>query len=60
MAKAMLPSNGDGTFEQQRRLAVDQPPKSVTVADLNGDGRPDLVTANASSHNVSVLLSKIE
>ena len=32
-------------------------PQSVAVADLNGDGRPDIVAANNSSANVSVLLN---
>jgi hypothetical protein len=32
-------------------------PVSVTVADLDGDGRPDLVVANEGSNDVSVLLN---
>src|SRR5881396_3034692 len=32
-------------------------PRSVAVGDLNGDGRPDLVAANAEAHTVSVLLA---
>lgn len=32
-------------------------PASVTVADLNGDGAPDLVTANGPDGSVSVLLN---
>jgi VCBS repeat protein len=33
-------------------------PQSVAVADLNHDGLPDLVTANAGSNDVSVLLGR--
>ena len=33
-------------------------PYSVTTADLNGDGRPDLVVANAFASTASVLLNK--
>ncbi len=33
-------------------------PRWVTIADLDGDGRPDLVVANQSSDSVSVLLGK--
>jgi hypothetical protein len=31
-------------------------PNSVVIGDLNGDGKPDLATANATSNTVSVLL----
>ena len=37
-------------------FATGATPYSVAVADLNGDGRPDLVTANYDSNTVSVLL----
>ena len=31
-------------------------PESIAIADVNGDGKPDLIIANYSSNNVSVLL----
>jgi hypothetical protein len=33
-------------------------PVSITVADLDGDGRPDLVVANEGSNDVSVFLNR--
>ncbi len=33
-------------------------PHSVTIGDLNGDGRPDMAVANAGSNSVGVLLSR--
>ncbi len=38
------------------KIDVGDSPESVAVADLNNDGAPDLVTANTSSNDVSVLL----
>jgi hypothetical protein len=32
-------------------------PNSVAIGDLNGDGKPDLATANAKDHTVTVLLN---
>ena len=37
-------------------FAVGNTPQSVAVGDFNGDGVPDLVTANLNSNNVTVLL----
>ena len=51
--------------QRRRHLPATRPgspsglsPRSVAVADVNGDGRPDLVTANRGSDDVSVLLGR--
>lgn len=52
--------NGDGTFQpflEQRISTGGNDPFGVAAADLNGDGRVDLVAANTSSNTVGVLLS---
>ena len=58
-ATAILPGNGSGTFTAGN--AVFSPtgtsPSSVAVADFNHDGRNDLVTTNATTNDVSVLLN---
>ena len=38
------------------RFAVGVAPGSINIADLNGDGKPDLVVANERSNDVTVLL----
>ena len=48
--------DGSGGFGSATRFTVGAFPASVAVADFNGDGKPDLATANSSSNNVSVLL----
>jgi hypothetical protein len=62
---SVLLGNGDGSFQSARNFSVGSRPfpfgsrpLSVTVADVNGDGLPDLVTANSISDDVSVLLGK--
>jgi hypothetical protein len=63
-AVGVLLGNGDGTFQPAVTYnscggcTVWEGPASVTVADVNNDGKPDLVLANpANSPNVSVLLN---
>ena len=38
-------------------FAVGDRPRSITIADVNGDGRPDIATPNEWSNNVSLLLN---
>jgi hypothetical protein len=48
--------NGDGTFQSPLISALADTQNAVTVADVNGDGFPDVVVAGANNNNVGVLL----
>ena len=48
--------NGDGTFRSAGAFLVGREPSSIVLADLNGDGVPDAVTADKSSDAISVSL----
>ena len=50
------PAEGAVDFEPAVNFAVGVTPRSVAVADFNGDGKLDLATANSGGDNVSVLL----
>ena len=53
---ALLIGNSDGTFQKARHLMVDQP-NALAVADVNGDGKPDLLVQQYSrSGNLLVYL----
>jgi len=54
----VLLGNGDGTFASAAGspVAVGSFPYSMTVGDMNGDGKLDVATVNSGSNNVTVLL----
>jgi hypothetical protein len=45
------------SFTAQQAFGTGSGPRDVAVADFNGDGKPDLVVANAAGNSVSVLLN---
>ena len=54
---SVLRGNGDGTFQTPITYPTGNSPRHVAVADINGDGRPDLIVANGGENTISVLLN---
>ncbi len=54
---SVLLGNGDGSFKPQSTYASAKYPIGVATGDVNGDGKPDIVSANHASNNISVLLN---
>ena len=52
---SILTGNGDGTFAAAQTVALPNAPLPIAEADLNGDGKLDIVSGNATT--VSVLLN---
>jgi hypothetical protein len=53
---SVLVGMGDGTFGPKQDFLTGQRPESVALGDVNGDGKPDIVTGNWYDPTVSVLL----
>jgi uncharacterized repeat protein (TIGR01451 family) len=53
----LLFGNGDGTFQPVgTTLPTDGTPGGLAFADLNGDGRPDIIVGNNSTSTINVYL----
>jgi hypothetical protein len=57
-AVSVLLNRGDGSFQAKLDYATGGDPYSVAIGDLNGDGKPELATANSQSFSVSVLANR--
>jgi large repetitive protein len=57
----VYPGLGNGTFgpalNDGHGFFTGTDPVGITVADVNGDGRPDLIIANEGSNDVSILIN---
>jgi hypothetical protein len=55
---AVMLGNGDGTLGSPVELdcGINATPEDVTIADMNRDGRPDIVVANFGTNTVGVFL----
>jgi len=51
---------GDGTFVAPKIYSVGVKPTAIASADINADGRPDLVVTNQNDNSVSVLLQNAD
>jgi|GEM_PF-3428541 len=51
--------DGNGGFLLKEHFGVGDNPNTVAIGDLNGDNRPDIVTGNVWSSDVSVLINNV-
>ncbi|HET6879955.1 MAG TPA: FG-GAP-like repeat-containing protein [Pirellulales bacterium] len=57
----VLLGNGDGTFTAAQTIPLyNISPDSITAADFNGDGYPDLAVTNQDSATISVLMNEAD
>ena len=56
----VLLNRGNGSFRPKRdyRTGYNSTPRAVAIGDLNGDGKPELATANEDLSTVSVLVNR--
>ena len=52
-------TNGVISFTPKTDYATGAGPYKVSIGDVDGDGKPDLVTANANDHTISILRNQV-
>ncbi|HEY6763568.1 MAG TPA: choice-of-anchor D domain-containing protein [Candidatus Sulfotelmatobacter sp.] len=57
---SVLLGKGDGTFEPAVNYTVDNEPDAIVAVDLNGDGAPDIATADELGKTMDVLINKAD
>ena len=57
-ALLLLIGNGDGTSLMPQAFVTGGLTRAPAVADLNGDGKPDIATADTLRNQISVLLHR--
>lgn len=55
---SVLLGRGDGSFDAARQISVATEARFIAAADVNGDGRIDLLTTSSLSHVVAVALGR--
>ncbi len=53
----ILLGNGDGTFTEKTHVSMGVHPQFVAIADFNGDGKPDVVTADWGAYQSGTTVS---
>lgn len=54
---SILLGNGNGTLAAKTDYTTGTGPRSVTLSDVNGDRKPDIITSNGSANTTSVLFN---
>lgn len=57
MLNTTAPGAATASFAAPQSFATGKQPYGVTAADINGDGRADLIVGNSQSNSISVLLN---
>jgi hypothetical protein len=53
----VLKGNGDGTFQTAIDLPSGTAPNTLAIADVNGDGKPDLISTNNGDSTVGIYIN---